>query len=139
MDKTLERHCLEGCFTFHAILFPIESEIQAGWKLVSARICANIDPCPLLSQAADSSRNLFESPATVFPSLMTTMRPGAPSSSLSPGGALTTASGTTFRDGDGDGASSFAAVEKEVELPDVACSSAPSPSSEEFCGATIHL
>ena len=69
MDKTLERHCLEGCFTFHAILFPIESEIQAGWKLVSARICANIDPCPLLSQAADSSRNLFESPATVFPSV----------------------------------------------------------------------
>ena len=135
MDKTLERHCLEGCFTFHAILFPIESEIQAGWKLVSARICANIDPCPLLSQAADSSRNLFESPATVFPSLMTTMRPGAPSSSLSPGGALTTASGTTFR-GDGDGASF--AVEKEVELPEVACSSAPS-SSGEFCVATIHL
>ena len=71
-----------------------------------------------------------------FPSLMTTMRPGAPSSSLSPGGALTTASGTTFR-GDGDGASF--AVEKEVELPDVACSSAPSSSEEEFCGATIHL
>ena len=56
---------------------------------------------------------------------------------MSPGGALTTASGTTFRGGDGDGAS-FAAVEKEVELPDVACSSAPS-SSEELCGATIHL
>ena len=64
---------------------------------------------------------------------MTTMRPDEPSSSFSPGGAFTTWSGTTAFRGDGLGsfaaaAAAPAAVEKDFELPDVACSST-SPSS----------
>ena len=61
---------------------------------------------------------------------MTTMRPEVPSSSFSPGGAFTTWSGTTgCRGGDDDGPGSLVApVEKDVELPEVACSSPPSSS-----------
>ena len=54
------------------------------------------------------------------------MRPDAPRSTFSPGGAFTTWSGTTFR-GDVLGWLA-AAVEKDVELPDVAWSSSPSSS-----------